>query len=665
MLNTPIEDNEDSLLMEPGMSDDDLRALIESEAAQATLWSDSTIASEQERNLRYYLGLPQGNEVEGRSQTVSWDVFETIQSALPTFIEAFFAGDNVGEFEPVGVNDAEFAKQATDYVNHIIKKRNPGFLIFETWLLDALISKIGIVRVWWDSSEIERIEKYRGITDDQVAILIQNNAGAKKPPQIRYFGSAQLPDGSETHDFDLIFGKPKGVCIDPVKPEQFIVSRDAESVDKAVMVGQIVEYTKSDLVEMGFDRHLVSGLSDFTGWANDITLENIRYEDSFVGLTSSRDGQLEKLRMFYGFIRADYDGDGVAELRRVFCAGNEILENEEVEAHEYCIFTPIPLPHRVIGMAYADPIASIQELNTDLHRQYVDGLYMANNPSTYVNMQGPNAARTIEDTLNNAIGRIIRGDGPPGTVIGPVETNSVAQEALQGIEWANTLKEQRIGVTRYNQGLDSDSLNKTATGITKIFSAAEKRQQMTLRNFAETGVKDLFRKVLRLTIEYQDVPDIIRLRDKFVTFDPSQWNSEMDVTINAGIGTGDKDQTLMHLMQFGQFMEKSAMQKAPYVTPTNFYNYGKMLLDNAKIKGGEEMLLTDPKQAEPPPPAPPDPNLQLQAQIEQAKLQQKQADVELARIKAQEHAMELQFKQAESQMMMGMQLPQQPMDGYQ
>lgn len=634
------------------LSDDEFRKLVDHEVSSASLWSESTIAEEQERNLRYYLGQPIGNEVDGRSQQVSWDVFEVVEAAMPTFLEAFFAGDDVGEFEPVGIEDEQYAKQATDYVNYIVKKRNPGFVIFNTWFKDALISKIGVARVWWDDRSNDKKQEYKGITDDQLVMLAQKgnvefishsaypDPDQQPVPAAQAMMMAQQP--AMLHDVEVKeIGKKRGVCIDNVPPEQFLIDRYAKRADQAACLGEMRRYTRSDLVAMGYPKSKVDAISDYTLRSNDIMF--IRGDESMENARSSREGAMEEVSLFYGFVKVDYDGDGIAEWRRVFMGGNDILENEEVDDHEYCIITPIPLPHRVIGMSYADCVAPIQELNTALTRQYVDSLFLANNPRSFAVDNQVN----MNDLLNNRIGGIVRMSAPG--MAGPLQTNVVAAEAMQGVEWGSSLREARIGVTRYNQGLDADSLNKTATGISKIFTAADKRQQMTLRIMAETGVKDLFRKVLRLVREYQDKADTIRLRGDWVEFDPSRWNAEMDVTISVGIGTGDKSETLQQLMVIGQWMERAAMAGLPIVQPENLYNLGKLMIKNAKIQGGEKLLLTEPGATQPKQPKT-DPLVEAEQVKAQAAQQKQQAELSAEAQKFQAQAqLDEQSAQADRQ----------------
>lgn len=643
----------------PEMTEDQFRSVIDAEVSQAAAWSSSVIAEDRERNLKYYHGAPLGNEVDGRSQVVSWDVFEVVESALPSMIEPFFAGDSIGEFEPVGQEDEAYAEQATDYVNYLLKKKNDGFLLFNTWVKDGLLSKVGVVRVWWDATQKTKRETYTGLTEEQLVMLDQDSnveivsnteypdpddekARAQAAEQVAMMPPEQAAQVQQMlaqpprmlHDVEVIVNcGPVGLCVDNVPPETFLISKKAKRQKDATILGELRKYTRSDLVEMGFDRDRVANLSDYDASAvnSDLMLE--RDEDRVAADEDPGDPALQEVSLFFGFVRVDYDGDGVAEWRRVFMGGNDVLENEMVEDHEYCLWSPIILPHRVIGMAYADPLVEIQNLKTALTRQYLDSLYLANNPRTYA----VDGQVNLDDLLSSRIGGVVRVKAPQ--MVGPLQTTLVANESLQGIQLADTMRENRLGVTKYNQGLDAESLNKTATGVTKIMTAAEKRLLMTLRVFAETGVKDLFKKVLKLVCSYQDKPATVRMRNKWVEYDPRTWSSEMDVSISVGLGTGDKTETLMLLTQFGNFMREAAA--VGVVQPKNVYNFGKMLLKNGKIQGGEETLLTDPESL--PPQQPQKTPEQILAEAEMQMEQMRQQG------KMQEHQMRMQMDAAKLQ----------------
>lgn len=622
------------------MDKEKFRAVLEQQINSAYSWHNTAIRGDQRRNLQFYLGMPMGNEVDGRSQVISWDVFETIEGALPSFIEPFFSGDRIGEFLPRGTEDVAYAEQASEYVNWIIQTQNPGFLLFTDWLKDGLLSKIGVIRAKWVQQEPVK-QDYQGLTEEQLVLLMQED-GVEIIDASSY--PAPLPEDPAMqqanvqppmlYDVSLKRKQPGKIELRCVEPGKFIYSKGAKKLEDATLVGELVTYTKSQLREMGFPAKLVKELKSYDVTSDALAVDPSVDEDPE---DDSADDSLNEVTLFEGFFKCDYDGDGIAEWRRVLI-GSEELENEECDGHEYAVWTPIPIPHRVTGLAMADPVAPLQQLSTALTRQYVDSLFLANNPRTYVNMA---AKVNVEDVLSNRIGGVIRGNGPAQDAVQPIKTALVASESLQGIELAQTMRERRIGVTRYNQGLDADSLNQTATGVAKISNMADKRLMLTLRTFAETGVKQLFRLVLKLITRYQDMAQVVRLRNEFVTFDPRGWSSEMDVQIEVGLGTGDRTEELMALQQFGQYLQTVAPMGL--VGPQQAYEFGKALAKAAKLKGADEKFMIAPEQIQPKPQQPtPE---QIKAQMEQQKLQFQASEAE----KKRQHELTLKRMELEQQ----------------
>lgn len=628
------------------MTDDTLRRLLDQEIQQSVTWASETIREEQARNLAYYLGYPMGNEVSGRSQVVSWDVFEVIEQAMPDLIEPFFNSDTIGEFKPKGPEDEPFASQATDYINHVLKERNPAFTIFETWIKDGLMSKVGVVRAEWVPGEKRRLDLV-GLSGEQLTMLAEDphteiiehterpdeQAQAMLAAQIQQMQAAgqplpaQMPPPPMLHDVTILQQQAGCIEVENVRPENFIISRGTTTTERSKVIGEYVRYTRSDLKEMGFRNY--ADVQDFEEslLGQSDALDALRDDGGTDILrTDGVDPAMEEVKLFKGFIRADVDGDGVAEWRRVLVGSGEdpFLENEPAEWHNYAVWTPIKIPHRVIGMAYADPAAEIQKIKTALTRNYLDSLYMANRPKTYINTA---AGVNIEDVLSEKIGGIIRGTAPFNQAIQPIQTALVSRDALEGLVMADQMRESRIGLPKINPEQDSTALNTTATGVRSVDRRTYKRLKMTLRAFAETGVKSLLRLLLRLTTQYQDRAASIRLRNQWVQFDPRQWNPEMDVTVEAGIGAADDVEQLAALQQFGQFMAWA--QQVGVVQPANIHQFGVRLAKHAKIKGAEAELVTDPKTLPPAQPQPPVEVLveqargQTQLQVEQLRAQLK------------------------------------------
>lgn len=629
------------------LTDDELRQVIDAEVAEASAWSSSTLAADREQNLQYYYGQPMGNEVEGRSQVVSWDVFEVVESTIPSLLEPFFAGDDICEFEPETPADEPYAEQATDYINYLIKKKNDGFITFNTWIKDGLLSKVGVVRCWWDKTAKIKKQSYTGLTDQQLPKFVndpkvtivahaaypdpedaqqrqqaQEALGTMPPEQAMQVQQQLAQPAKMLYDIDVVIDNgPRGARIDNVPPELFVLSRHAKKMADVSMIGEFRQYTKSDLVEMGYSKAQVAGLSEYNIplSLHEVSQRNQDFQSNVSANMDDRDDAMQKLWLFFGFVRVDCDGDGIAEWRRILMGGNEILENEEVDDHEYSIWSPILLPHRIIGMGYAEPIIEIQNIKTALTRQYLDSLYIANNPSTYA----VDGQVNLDDLLSTRIGRVVRVKN--NLAVGPLQTAVVANESLQGIELADTMREGRLGVTRYTQGIDADSLHKTAAGANQFLSQAQMRTKMTLRVFAETGCKDLCKRMLKLTCEYQDKAATIKLRNEWVEYDPRNWSHEMDVNVSVGLGTSDKQADVAFLNLMGPYFAQAF--PLGVVNKGNLYNLGKMLLKKGGIQGADK-LLTDPATVpeQPPQKSPEQIIAEAELQIEQMRQQGKAAE---------------------------------------
>jgi len=167
--------------------------------------------------------------------------------------------------------------------------------------------------------------------------------------------------------------------------------------------------------------------------------------------------------------------------------------------------------------------------------------------------------------------------------------------------------------------------------------------ELVARNFAETGVRRLFRILLKLSCQYETKAKIIRLRNKFVEMDPTQWSHMMDVTINVGLGTNSKDQQMAMLGMVAAKQEQVLLQAGPnnpLVGMEEYRNTLRRMVELAGFKGVDQYIKSEqePMQA---PPEPPKPSVEEQkavAEIELAKAKF-QAEIQLKREKAEQDLM--------------------------
>ncbi len=652
-----------------GMSEEELKAIVAAEIADATAFAGGRLAEERRKALDYYLGEPFGNEQEGRSQVVSTDVADTVEWILPSLLRIFTGGDEVVRFEPTGPEDEEVARQATEYVNWIFQRDNPGFLIFYTLFKDALLQKNGIVKLWWNAGETAERETYLGKTYEELQLLLADPdvepiEHSAHEETVIVAGADGLPDEARVtlHDITVKRRRRRGrVKIEPVPPEEFLISRRARSIDEAPFVAHRVRRTVSELIAAGYDRRLVETLAGDD--APDSTLEaearRRLEEEAGPGSAGEVDRSRREIWVTECYVAADWDGDGIAERRKVTVAGEgaDILDNEPFDGVPFISVTPILMPHCFYGLSIADLVMDLQLLKSTILRQILDNLYLSNNGRHVISDQV-----NLDDMMTSRPGGIVRlkpGAMPSQGHVMPLETPLVAAAAFPVLDYLDGVREGRTGVTRYTQGLDADTLNKTASGISQIMAAAQQRIELIARVFAETGVTDLFRKILRLVGAHQNGPRIIRLRNRWVPMDPRSWNSEMDVSVNVGLGTGNRDQMLGHLNAIlgiqAQAIEQQGGVDGPLVTLGNVYNTLAKIVENAGLKPADAFF-TQPSAQPPAPPPPamppmPDPQmvmLQQQAKLDAARLAlaERKAEAEMALDRAKLEA-ELALKRDE------------------
>jgi len=645
------------------MTETELKAILSAEIDGAIGHLGGELTEQRRKALSYYLGEPFGNEMEGRSRVVSTDVADTIEWILPSLLKVFTAGDEVVRFEPTGPEDEEAARQATEYVNWIFSRDNPGFLILYTLFKDALLQKNGIAKVWWEEGEDTARESYRRKTFEEMQIVLADpEVEVIEHSAYEDIGIVAGPEGLPVeapvtyHDF-VVKRRTRYGCVRimPVPPEEFLISPRARSIEEAAFVGHRVRKTVSELLAMGYDPEVIERLASAD--EDDPTGERqTRFgpeEEADFGDGGAINRAMREVWITECYVKVDWDGDGIAERRKVTVGGaaNEILDNEACEGVPFVSVTPIIMPHRFFGLSVAELVMDLQLIKSTILRQILDNLYLSNNGRHVISEQV-----NLDDMLTSRPGGIVRlknGALPGQGHVMPLDTPLVAAQAFPMLEYIDGVRENRTGVTKYNQGLDANSLNKTASGINQIMTAAQQRIELIARLFAETGVKDLFRKILELVGKHQHGPRIVRLRNRWVPMDPRQWNTAMDLTINVGLGTGNKDQMLVHLQNLlgiqAQAIRFQGGVDGPLVTLENVYNTLAKMVENAGLKSVDPYF-TDPAQsaaavppvspAAPPQEAPPDPwllALRQRAQLDEARLrlerERQQAELALDRAK--------------------------------
>jgi hypothetical protein len=517
--------------------------------------------------LEYYMREPYGNEVEGRSQIVTGEVAEVVDGALPQVMKVFTTNSKAVEFEPVNAGDGDLAEQITAYVNHIFYKDNNGFEIMHDWFKDGLLQKVGVVKAYWNDKKDATTEKYENLTEDELAMLMQDE-------EIEVVEQEEIEEVIEQESQPMIdpqTGQPVAdemgmpmmmevppivnvyynvkckrtkdyskVKIENVAPEEFLIDKRATTIEDATFVAQRSLVTRSDLIAMGYDPDVVAELS--TGDLLDFTPERVaRFgagEEPF-NTNNSDDESMERVEYYECYVRTDLDEDGIAELHRVCYADNQVLMHEECDYVPFHSVCPIPIPHKFFGQSLADRAMDLQLIKSTVTRQMLDNLYLTNN----YRVGAVEGQVNLDDLLTSTAGGVIRIKNPNALV--PMTVQSSASQSFPMLEYLDSVQAKRSGVSDAQQGLNPDILsNVTATAVSAMTSASQGKLELIARIFADTGVSSLFKGILALICKYQNKERIIKVHNSFVPMNPREWDTQYNLTVNVGLGTGGKQEQL-------------------------------------------------------------------------------------------------------------------------
>lgn len=589
------------------MTEDELISIIDQEIANSVGYYSGRLADDRRKAMEYYYGEPFGNEQDGRSSFVSQDVADTIEWIMPALMKIFMSSEDVARFDPHGPEDEQSAQQVTDYVQYVFTKRNPGFVVLYSFFKDALLLKNGFVKVYWEQYKTRKVEEYDNMNDNELTMLVG---------ELEDKGSEVEIERTKTGYKLLISGGYGKICVDPVPPDEVLVSKNANfDIQKIRCVTHRSRKSASELREMGY---VVEGLSEAQ---DDISLGLERqtrflHEQEDVLDEENRDPSSKLYTVDETYLLVDWDGDGIAERRQICKVGSQILryaENGEMANFEIgrvpletC--TPIMMPHKLYGRSIAELIMDLQLLKSTLIRQILDNMYLTNNSRVMALDQMVN----IDDLLTVRPGGIVR--VKTFDAVKPLQVPFFGAPAFNMLGYVDQIRENRTG-TRYFQGIDPDVLAKDTSGVAlaNFANAAMERIELVARIFAETGVKGIFWAIYELAAKHVKKPEIIRLRNKWVPIDPRGWAERYDVTVAVGLGTGSKEQFLRGSAVIGQIM-KDIIAGGMFnrvVTEQNIYNFAHYTAEAVAPKKAD-LFFTDPAALPAPQPPPPDAKVEMQ-----------------------------------------------------
>jgi hypothetical protein len=588
-----------------------LGGVIHQELNSAETWMASDLASEQED-----------------------------KGIMPELMKLFAGGDTVVEFDPVFPGDETQIEIEGAYINHLFFNRGDGYKVLYNWFKDALLMKNGLIKVNWEQKEQVQFREYEALTQEQYDVLVEGES-----TEDIYFGAQYEVEDSEKYEVDgntywdcrVRISRWRGTPdITMIPSEDFRIKERSTCIQESSFVAHVCEKTVGELIEMGFDEDDVQDVAFSAHDESGVPGARFRQpRENDIGNDAVEGSKYDMLvELAEAYVKLYDPEEERNKIYRCMQVGQKCLEYQEVDRIPIISLSPIMIPHKYSGLAVADLVRDIQEIRSTIMRQVLDNLALQNS-GRYTAIEGQ---VNLQDLIDNRIGGIVR-QKTPGAVQ-RLDTPDLSAATIPTMEMLDVQKENRTGVSRMTAGLDQSALSshQTASAVNQVMTAAQSKILLIARNFAETGVKELFVELYNLIREHQTTPDMVSINGRYALVNPTEWIERNDVHVNVGIGNGNKDQQLFHLQQIGQML--GAMQQGPYgylVTAENSFNLATEFIKNSGYINPQQFI-SNPANVEPPPPQP-DPTLIV--------AQSTQMDAETKRMKAQADA---QMNQGELQL---------------
>lgn len=640
-MNQPVEwqtEGAETPEHEAAEAEEKLKSALQGEIQAAADFVETDLAPQRIEAMKFYRGEPFGDEEEGRSQVVMPVTRDTIRATLPGLMRVFFCGRRIMQFEPSGRMTTEQAFDATEAVNYVIMRQNPGFRVLHDGFKDALKLRSGWFKWYFDESVEVTAKTYSGITQDELTVMQMAASEAEQVDVIATVVDTVIDEATgqpveqQTFKVQVSERKPKNrYVVEAVPPDEMRYNREARSVKSARFIEHCRLIPRSDLVAMGYDADLVEDLPAATldyGARSEVVA---RHRPSSMGqhvLGGNVSEDQEFIEYHECYWRYDLDGDGISELRKI-CAvagkdGIEILANEIVDEVPFAYITPDIESHVLEGLSQYDSTKDLQNIESHVMRDVLDSLKASIFPRFGVVENQAN----IDDVLNTEIGGAIRMRSP-GAVT-PFDIPFSGEKAFPLFEKLDQTKEARTGVGRAAMGLDGKALQSTTPDAARqSMTASQSQVELIARIFAETGISDLYRGVLRLIVRHGKGSFWIRkLNGRPLEVDPTEWDPDMEVGVDSALGTGLNETKVAILSGVAAQQKEVLLQLGannPLCSLQEFYHTNADILelsgfrDVSRYWRSPEVAMANGIELQPPAPSPEQIIAEAQLEIEKGK----------------------------------------------
>lgn len=583
---------------EPALSDDRIVALLDLGIGQSVGFSESKLSKERQRAQEFYDGERPHKAHASDSSYVSDDVFIGIQSMGAQLLDVFAANARPVKFTPTSAEDVPAAKIRTDYVNHVLMDTNPGFEIMRDTIDEALKSRAGICKVWWDVKSKWDYSELSDVAEQDLVQWLAQNPDVEVTEKETHAGDGQV--------FKRVTLKQRKdvsqVRIKQLAGESFGISPMAESIEDADLVFHRHEMTVSDLLKAGYDKDTVADLqSNDRLWMAMEPEKIARFQgtDDLIGTKVLEDGQEARrvVMVYEAYVELDMDGSNESQLFKVTKVGNTILDKEPVDEKPFIAFVPLPRPNAFWGANFAKRLEHIQTAKTYLQRSVVNHVLHTNNPKTLVRS---GTLANPRELMENRFGGIVNVKDVNGVV--PMPQSALNPFVLQVVQMLDQQKQELTGQSSLSQGLNPDAVSKQNSSdmVHELISVSQLRTKIVARNFAEGFLRPLYTRIYQLVLRNEDRKKVVAVAGQWIEVNPSQWPDTNECAVSFALGYGEAEK---EVGKWGTIVRALSADPAlaPWFTPSEHHYAASRALDAWGIVDSAQVLRPLDKPIQPPP----------------------------------------------------------------
>lgn len=533
------------------------------------------------------------------SRFTSKDVKTTIGWLTPSLVEAFTGSDEPISVKGVNIEDDNAAELIQQLVRYQLEKKNDYFQFIFTTTQYALSENFAVAKVWWKREEKRTPMKMMLDLNNEEALLQFIQAATER--KIEITKAKPIDDASDFMkvEYEKIEVKANHPVLEYIPTSELRYTPDAARLQDCKFVAhrKIVrgDYLKRREID-GIYENIDKALEEYpAGDTKPTTLDfkNDRDRADQKKRPYDYDNASKEVELYEAYLRVDYNDDGIYENVIVHAVGDEpirIVENDFEFAPMFVCSAKYD-PNAVFAKeSFPDEFEQLQDVKTALMRQVITNVAKNNSPRVFVN------ERNMDMDALMANEEIIPCQGDPSANVMTPPSLPLSSLTMDVIQYCQNELEAQSGSTRYNQGLDSNALNKTATGITAIMGASEKRIKMIARSIAEQFLIPIYKYMILLNQKYLEDEQMIRLTNKSISIRREDLDIDYDLIINVGQGAGTKEAQIQYLMYVLQSIYPQLTSQG-IANAKSWYNLVVKLLEALGLRDVSQYLL-DPESQE-------------------------------------------------------------------